>query len=163
MEASMMKPTNITFENVVKFWEEKFVCYQPGVFFPRQSFEKVGGLNEAYHYVMDYDLWCRLLQYCPVIYMDAIVAKFRLHDTAKTGWLSPLLLKEQSRYSRSYWHLLGDINPLDHDRYMAAEFIRLVKRRFVQGHYAEAVAFLCTALHVCPRAFLKRLMTCETA
>lgn len=162
-ENQVMKPTNISFENIVKFWEDNFICYQPGVFFPRSALVKAGGLNETYYYVMDYDLWCRLLQYCPVRYVGAIVAKFRLHATAKTGWHSPLLLKEQSRYSRSYWHLLGDINPLDHGRYMAAEFIRLVKRRFVQGHYVEAIAFLYTALQVCPRAFLKGLMTRETA
>jgi glycosyltransferase involved in cell wall biosynthesis len=157
-ESTVMKPRNITFENVVKFWEEEFVCYQPGVFFPRQSFEKVGALNEAYHYVMDYDLWCRLLQHCPVHYTDHMIAKFRLHGASKTGWISPLLLKEQSRYSKSYWHLLNDINRHDHDKYMAEAFIRLIKRRLIQRHYFEAINLLFAAFQVCPRTFLQKLM-----
>jgi glycosyltransferase involved in cell wall biosynthesis len=157
-EASVMKPMNITFENVVKFWEEKFVCYQPGVFFPRQSFEKVGGLNEAYHYVMDYDLWSRLLQQGSVSYIDNIVAKFRLHGASKTGWVSALLLKERSRYSKSYWHLLNDINRHDHDKHMAEAFVRLLKRRLIQRNYFEATNLLFTSFQVCPGTFLRKLM-----
>jgi glycosyltransferase involved in cell wall biosynthesis len=157
-EHHVMKPANITFENIVKFWEEKIVCHQPGIFFPRRSFEMVGGLNEAYYYVMDYDLWSRLLQQCSVSYIDNIVAKFRLHGASKTGWVSALLLKERSRYSKSYWHLLNDINRHDYNTYMAEAFIRLLKRRLIQRNYLEATNLLFTAFQVCPRTFLRKLM-----
>lgn len=57
---------------------------QPTVFFRRDAFEAVGGLDAALHYVMDYDLWIRLGGAYPVEMLAATLAQVRIHPATKT-------------------------------------------------------------------------------
>lgn len=57
---------------------------QPGVFMRRSILEKTGFLNEALHYVMDYDLWLRMGLIAPMEYLPIKMAALRLHANAKT-------------------------------------------------------------------------------
>jgi glycosyltransferase involved in cell wall biosynthesis len=58
---------------------------QPASFFKHKILEKVGGLDVNLHYVMDYDLWVRmLLAGCNVKYIPFVLSNYRVHDTAKS-------------------------------------------------------------------------------
>jgi glycosyltransferase involved in cell wall biosynthesis len=57
---------------------------QPSVFMRRNVLEKAGFLNEALHYVMDYDLWLRIGLITPMEYLPIKMAALRLHASAKT-------------------------------------------------------------------------------
>ena len=59
------------------------IC-QPSTFFRREAFEAVNGLNEALHYVMDYDLWIRIGKLFPCRHVPHLLATYRLHETSKT-------------------------------------------------------------------------------
>jgi glycosyltransferase involved in cell wall biosynthesis len=60
------------------------VC-QPACFVRRSAMEHVGGLNQALHYTMDWDLWLRLYRAgCTFRFLDAPLAVVRVHPATKT-------------------------------------------------------------------------------
>ena len=77
-----------TFEDLVRFrsvWASGgFICQQE-VLFPRQLALDVGGLNEADHYSMDYELWGKfLLAGARFEYTGVPFGMFRWHAAQKT-------------------------------------------------------------------------------
>lgn len=59
--------------------------HQPGVFWRRKLHEAHGYLDASFYYLMDYDLWARLFFNVESMRMDKTLARFRVHDGAKTG------------------------------------------------------------------------------
>jgi hypothetical protein len=58
---------------------------QQSSFFKRSILNVVGDLDVGLRYVMDYDLWTRmLLKGCTLRHIPIALANYRLHDTAKT-------------------------------------------------------------------------------
>ncbi|HSQ39034.1 MAG TPA: glycosyltransferase family 2 protein [Anaerolineales bacterium] len=62
---------------------------QPGTFLRRGWVERVGGLDESLHFVMDYDLWLRLGMVARLEYLPVEMARARLHGGAKTAASAP--------------------------------------------------------------------------
>lgn len=60
-----------------------FFC-QPATFFKKEDFVAAGGLDPALHFAMDYDLFVRLGKSSKVKYEPVTLAKYRLHEEAKT-------------------------------------------------------------------------------
>lgn len=58
--------------------------FSPAVFFTRTAFEQVGGVDEALHLAMDYDLWLKIGRRFRARHVDSIWAVQRLHPDAKT-------------------------------------------------------------------------------
>jgi glycosyltransferase involved in cell wall biosynthesis len=58
---------------------------QPAVFWRRGFGEAVGPLDESLNWTMDYDLWLRMGRRCDPLVLDALLARFRLHQTSKSG------------------------------------------------------------------------------
>ncbi len=80
------------------------VCFpQPGVFWRRSLQQAVGPLDEALHYQMDYDLWCRFVQCAggPML-LDRELAHYRLHDASKTCSSRHRFMAERIRVRRRY-------------------------------------------------------------
>jgi len=75
-----------------------FIC-QPACFVRRSAYERVGGLNPALRYTMDWDLWCRLeragarFQYVP-----EVLAAVRYYSGTKT------LSRDRCRY-QEIWRI----------------------------------------------------------
>lgn len=59
--------------------------HQPGVFWKRELHDRYGYLDESFYYLMDYDLWMRLMFNCRLVKLDSVLTRFRVHDEAKTG------------------------------------------------------------------------------
>ncbi len=59
--------------------------HQPAVFWRRNLHETHGYLDASFYYLMDYDLWARLFFNVPSMRMEKTLARFRVHDGAKTG------------------------------------------------------------------------------
>jgi glycosyltransferase involved in cell wall biosynthesis len=58
---------------------------QQASFFRADLWHKVGPLDPSFYFAMDYDLWVRLAQEAPLVYLPGRVwASFRLHGDAKT-------------------------------------------------------------------------------
>lgn len=93
------RPANYGYPNCWYFWTGKFRYHQPCTFFSRDVYEQIGGLDASLHYVMDYDLYCRILSVpqVKISYIRQPLSAFRLHDTAKTATAKPHFLREQRR------------------------------------------------------------------
>ena len=81
---------------------ENFIS-QPPVFWRRQFGQKVGPLDESLHYTMDYDLWLRMGRESDPLFVDRVLAQFRLHDTSKTGRVKREQFDEQYRVACRYF------------------------------------------------------------
>jgi hypothetical protein len=46
--------------------------------------DRVGGIDEALYYAMDYDLWLRLSSVSEPGFIDRYLASFRVHDRSKS-------------------------------------------------------------------------------
>ena len=57
---------------------------QPAVFFRREVYFAVGGLDLNLHYTMDYDLWVRIAKKHRVEYLPVFLSTYRLHMESKT-------------------------------------------------------------------------------
>jgi glycosyltransferase involved in cell wall biosynthesis len=62
---------------------------QPAMFFRRDLYLEIGGLDEDLHYAMDWDLLIRLAAKCDVVALEETLAEIRYYDDTKTstgGW-----------------------------------------------------------------------------
>jgi glycosyltransferase involved in cell wall biosynthesis len=79
--------------------------FQPTVFIRREAIEAVGQLDISLRHAMDYDLWIRIGQKFPAVYVPEVLANFRVHPSSKTSTEIQLQLKEgrevRARYIRS--------------------------------------------------------------
>lgn len=58
---------------------------QPAVFFRRSLLERAGPLDETMHNAFDYHLWLRMGALSAPLYVDRVLAYFRVHSDAKTS------------------------------------------------------------------------------
>ncbi|MGC8833769.1 MAG: glycosyltransferase family 2 protein [Armatimonadota bacterium] len=79
--------------------------FQPTVFIRREALEAVGQLDISLRHAMDYDLWIRIGQKFPAVYVPEVLANFRMHPSSKTSTEIQLQLKEgrevRARYAKS--------------------------------------------------------------
>jgi glycosyltransferase involved in cell wall biosynthesis len=83
---------------------ENFIS-QPAVFWRRDFGREAGPLDESLHWTMDYDLWLRMGRKTDPIFVDRVLARFRLHPASKTGKVDRRQFDEQYAVARRY---LGD-------------------------------------------------------
>jgi glycosyltransferase involved in cell wall biosynthesis len=83
-----------------------FIC-QPACFVRRSAYERVGGIDPALHYTMDWDLWCKLAESGSSFrYLQEVLAAVRYYPGTKTlsrNWKRYL---EIWRIGRKYGHRL---------------------------------------------------------
>ncbi|WP_108947102.1 glycosyltransferase family 2 protein [Shewanella halifaxensis] len=80
-----------------------FVC-QPGTLIKRTCWEQLGGLNEALHMAMDYELWWRLYtEFGRPVYSHKVIAATRAHNDAKTLNNIEAHYLESMNVVRNYW------------------------------------------------------------
>ena len=123
----LLRPRNLNFEDLIRVWRRRAFFSQPGVFFPRRAYEKVGGLDANLHYGMDHDLVIRLLKVCPVTYLDRPLARAREHPSSKTCSQSGQCAAECTAVARRY---LGEIS--GHVR-IAEWMLRAYILRYIAG------------------------------
>ena len=56
---------------------------QPAVFFRTSAFEKAGGLDPTFHFLLDHQLWLKIAQQGEIVHMDETWAAARYHAAAK--------------------------------------------------------------------------------
>lgn len=95
----------------------------PSSFFARSLYEKVGGLDESLHFVMDIDLWNRFyfMSRKTFVRMKEYMFLYRVHESSKTSGadVSDSPVAEANRKAfRSEAKLLGQRYPGFHNRYL---------------------------------------------
>ena len=78
-EVLKIEPTN--FKKFLKRGDN--IC-QPAAFFTKRIVDKVGILDEKLNYVIDYDLWLRIMKTSQSMYVNKTLANFRLWTDSKT-------------------------------------------------------------------------------
>ena len=93
------------FPECLRFWDGEFKYHQPPTFFSMRAYKLSGGIDTKLQYVMDFDLYTRLLSQrgVRVQYIDEVVSGFRIHQEAKTSRAKAAFLTELRRVSRSHW------------------------------------------------------------
>lgn len=66
---------------------EDLLCFQiigqPAVFFRRAAYEKTGGLDNTFHFLLDHHLWIRFAQHGKILHVPQTWAAARYHAEAK--------------------------------------------------------------------------------
>ena len=70
--------------NLNKLLNTNSSVIQPGSFYKKDLVQKVGYLNDKLSYVMDFDLWIKLLKISNAYYIPQYLSEFRFHDSSKT-------------------------------------------------------------------------------
>jgi len=66
--------------------QQRCIVEQPSTFFTLKRFKGIGGIDERYHFSIDYDLWLRMTSKGAIIrYIDADLAVTRVHSSTKTS------------------------------------------------------------------------------
>jgi Glycosyl transferase family 2 len=140
----------LSFERLVRLGRNPLPYHQPGLFFPAQLWRELKGLDERLKYTMDYDLLCRLLQACSVVYVPDVVARFRLHGQSKTcsQWLS--MVDEQVGVARKYAALAGAVDERALEQYVVEGLVSQFGTELFRGHPTDAVAMLSMAFRTDP-------------
>jgi hypothetical protein len=81
-----------------------FSFNQPGVFFTRYLYERIGGLDRPLHMCMDYDLFLRMSETGPrIVYSSRTTAFFRHHAGSKTTCgMVKNLIREHAEFLQIY-------------------------------------------------------------
>ena len=71
---------------------EDLLCFQiigqPAVFFRREAYEEAGGLDVAFHYMLDHLLWIRIAHLGKIVHAPQTWAAARFHPEAKNRHLA---------------------------------------------------------------------------
>ena len=144
----LKRPYGITFANMVKFWEGKWSWIVPAILFPRKAYLESGGFDENLHYVMDHDLFCRLLQRCSVVYVKDLLATFRLHPESKSGSRDYYrFILEESEAVKQYWSLLPEVDRAAHDQWVAQFLVHQAARMLRRADLRRAMTIYKESLH----------------
>ena len=115
-------PEEPTLENVTVRGHR---IYQPAAFFTKHILDRVGLLDEDLHYVMDYDLWVRILRQSHARLVPRPLATFRIWGASKTSTARERFVTEWRMVQKKYG--LPRVNPKDIHRLSAnacADFFR---------------------------------------
>jgi len=76
--------------NVMKYKQlslQDLLCFQiigqPSVFFRREVYEKIGGLDTTFHFLLDHHFWIRIAQQGKILHVPQMWAAARYHAEAK--------------------------------------------------------------------------------
>ncbi len=79
-------------EEVLRYWRNP-VC-QPGFLMRRDLLTRIGYLDPAFHYAMDFDYWLRMGKRGRLLYIPKVLAGFRIHPEAKGSTQIATLARE---------------------------------------------------------------------
>lgn len=89
---------------------KKNFIFQPATFFRRRIYEKIGPLDERYHFCMDYEYWIRMAKNAAVFRrLPMTLACMRFHDLAKSVAKIQIALNEERamklEYGFAWWEV----------------------------------------------------------
>jgi len=88
---------------------------QQATFFRKVFWDIVGPLDPTFYFAMDYDLWVRIAELTPLVYVPRTWAAFRLHGDAKTTQAAAQCWPEMIRVHR---RLGGSVVSLIYAKYI---------------------------------------------
>jgi glycosyltransferase involved in cell wall biosynthesis len=130
---TLIRPREMTLEDVIQYWSGRSLWHDPGLFWSRAVIDAVGGPDPSLHYAHDFDYLARALQHATVEYVDHTVAGFRLHHDSKTVSRMEEMMAETASVSRRYWHLVKDLDRAGFERSQFEARVRRGASKLVRG------------------------------
>lgn len=116
-------------------WLVRCPISQPSTFWRRGLYERHGGLDESYHYALDYEYWVRFVFGGETLHlMRRPLSAYRLHNASKTVSLTEKFRQEEARLREKYGPML---TPGE-----AARLERSLRRMATEDGLTEAVVLL---------------------
>ena len=115
---------NITFDSILN---GKSVTSQPGSFYEKEAVEKIGFLDESLKFVMDRDLWLKLLQYGKPKFIPYVMAYLRAHNDSKSCNKKISDIRESQQVFRKYG---GNIFSLHYLRGKYAIYTNFFRKKY---------------------------------
>jgi len=137
-----VSPRSISVQNIIRFWEGWFDWLQSSIFFSREKFLEVGGLDEKLHFSMDIDLYCRLMHTSPAVYTSTPISRFRRHSAAKTQSQYHATMLEHIKVVSKYKQLLNQQDTRTYKAHTIAFLLRRMKRLLLDGRYRPLIQYL---------------------
>jgi glycosyltransferase involved in cell wall biosynthesis len=147
-KAVVVFPKRISVQNIIRFWEGWFDWLQSSIFFSRQKFIELGGLDERLHFSMDIDLYCRLMQMAPAVYTSVPISRFRRHKTAKTQSQYHATMLEHIKVVSKYKHLLNRQEACAYNAQTIIFLLRRMKRLSLDRRYPHLIQYLHYTLSI---------------
>jgi len=76
---------NLTFEDILQYWDMWIPPTQPSIFFKRDLLDEFGLWDETLHRAMDYEYWLRISGKYPLHYIPELLSVYRFHESSKSG------------------------------------------------------------------------------
>lgn len=125
---------NVRSGDVFQLLGENFIA-QPSAFWTRAAWEKVGGLDDRLHYVMDYDLWLRMfVGGMTTVYVPTVFSRFRYHEVSKST-------ASAIQFYREYLDVLDKINADPRDGRLTQAVLQAYPRTFeaINAQYKQTI------------------------
>ncbi len=93
---------------------------QPSTFWRRSLYERFGGLDESFHYALDYEYWVRLATGgIKLHFVDRPLSAYRLHDESKTVSQAEKFAAEEARLREKHRERLSPPQKAKLDRLLS--------------------------------------------
>jgi len=142
---------------------EGLLCFQiigqPAVFMRRAAFEKAGGLDINFHFMLDHQLWIKLAAQGPIIHVNQTWSAARYHPLAKNRAQAPGFAREAFRIL-DWAQTQSDLAPiLQRVQPRARASVQRVNARYLldDGQSWNALKAWMHALSIHPPTALARL------
>ncbi len=133
------------------------VLLQPTVFIRRAALEAVGLLNEAYHLILDHELWLRISGKFELLHVPKFWALERTHQQAKTIQQAAQFVDEAQRLVD--WAAgsaeFGSLVRREHRRVQSGLNVFSARRLIDAGQHTAALRHMLRALSLHPPTFLR--------
>lgn len=152
----LLRPHDLSLDNVVQYWQRRSLWHDPGLFWSRAVIDTVGEVDTSLHYAFDYDYVIRALQHFGVEYIDRLAAGFRLHRNSKSIAQGEAMMKETAAVSQRYWPLLEKVDREGFERAEHAARVRRGAAHLIRAR-RDGFALLGKALRERPLAAIAQL------
>jgi len=147
----------LTLEDLLSFQ----IIGQPAVFMRRSAFEKAGGLDPSFHFLLDHHLWIRIAAQGRILHIPQTWAAARYHAKAKNRAQAAAFGKEAFRildWAKTDPDLAPLLSPISHRARARAAAHRVDARYLLDGGQpAASLAAWTRALFIHPPTALARL------
>jgi GT2 family glycosyltransferase len=114
----------LTLEDLLSFQ----IIGQPAVFMRRAAFEKAGGLDLSYHFLLDHHLWIRIAAQGHILHIPQTWAAARYHAAAKNR-------AQAAAFGQEAFRILEFV---ERDNYLALTLAKTKRRATASAHRVDA-------------------------
>ncbi|MBF0336980.1 MAG: glycosyltransferase [Nitrospirae bacterium] len=132
MESFLSRNRELTFEDMIRYWDHCVPPTQPSVFFKTDVLNETGPFDTSLHYTMDFDMWLKMSLKHVFYSIPDVLAVYRFHDKSKSGFAqwSNFFPEYRAIYMRHKKHsailpagpLATIVIPFDHEKLRSSQY-----------------------------------------